>query len=67
MMKFNLKPTAGSLVFMLTLVVFLAVVGPILVLWSLNTLFGLALQYSLTNWAAVVIMHAFFSTVIKNK
>lgn len=52
---------------MMVLITVLAILGPLLVLWSLNTLFGLALEYSLTNWAAVVIIHAFFNTAIKTK
>ena len=67
MMNFKLQPTTGNLLFMLALILALVVVGPLLVLWSLNTLFGLVLEYSLTNWAAVVIIHAFFNTAIKTK
>jgi hypothetical protein len=58
---------ATAIVIMLLLIVGLVVLGPILTLWALNTLFGLTLEYSLTNWVAVVIMHAFFSTVITTR
>lgn len=42
------------------LVVFLIVIGPILVIWALNTLFpALVIPYSLATWFAVVILGAF--------
>lgn len=38
-------------------VVFLLAIGPILVIWSLNTLFPvLAVPYTLETWAAVVLL-----------
>ena len=38
-------------------VVFLLAIGPILVIWSLNTLFpALAVPYTLETWAAVVLL-----------
>ena len=44
------------LVLILT-VVFLLAIGPILVIWSLNTLFpALAVPYTLETWAAVVLL-----------
>ena len=44
------------LVLILT-VVFLLAIGPILVIWSLNTLFPvLAVPYTLETWAAVVLL-----------
>lgn len=65
MIKLNEHFNAGTAVtIMLLLILFLVIFGPLLVIWSLNTLFGLAIEYSLTTWAAVVILNAFISTAI---
>jgi len=32
------------------------IIGPLLVLWSLNTLFGLGIDYNFFTWVAVVIL-----------
>jgi hypothetical protein len=53
---------------MILLIVFLVVVGPVLVIWALNTLFPvLAIGYTWETWAAVIIMSAFFQTTVKIK
>ena len=51
------------------LVVVLLVLGPLLTIWSLNTLFpSLAIPYSLETWAAVIILGGVFkSNVINTK
>ena len=68
MMNFKLEPTSIGLSFMLVLLVFLVLVGPLLTLWALNTLFpNLALAYSFTNWCAVVVLHSFFTTTVTNR
>jgi hypothetical protein len=68
MIKINeIFSPATAIVIMLLLIVGLVVLGPILTLWAANTLFGLGLEYSLTNWVAVVIMHAFFTTSISTR
>jgi hypothetical protein len=38
------------------LVIVLIVVGPFLSIWALNTLFGLAIAYTLKTWAASLIL-----------
>ncbi len=45
----------------IALVIFLLVIGPFLIIWSWNTLFGSALMipYSLDTWASVVLLGAF--------
>ena len=47
-------------VIVLALIVFgLILVGPLLTIWSLNTLFpALAIPYALETWAAVIILAA---------
>lgn len=42
---------------LIALTITLIIVGPILVIWALNTLFPvLALQYGIAEWAAVVVL-----------
>jgi heme A synthase len=44
------------------LLVAMVVIGPVLVIWSLNTLFPvLAIELTIWTWLAVVILGAFFS------
>lgn len=46
-----------KLLLAIALIVFLLAIGPILVIWSLNTLFpALAIGYTLETWAAVVLL-----------
>ena len=46
----------------ITLLVLAVAVGPLLILWSLNTLFPvLAIQYTWTTWAAAFILSAPFT------
>jgi hypothetical protein len=48
------------------LIVFLAVVGPLLTIWALNTLFpALAIPYTFDTWCAVVLIGAFFQIKVK--
>jgi hypothetical protein len=49
------------------LVVVLLVLGPLLTIWSLNTLFpALAIPYSLETWAAVIILGGVFKSNVSN-
>lgn len=48
-----------SIIFYISLIVFLIAIGPLAVLWSINQLFPmLAIPYSFWNWLAVVILNA---------
>ena len=39
----------------------LVIVGPLFVLWSINTLFPtLDIPYTFETWAAIVLIHSFF-------
>jgi hypothetical protein len=51
-----------KIVLVIALVIFLLLIGPFLVIWSWNALFGAALliPYTLETWAAVVLLGAFF-------
>lgn len=52
----------------LVLVIALIAVGPILTIWSLNTLFPvLAIPYTLETWAAVVLLGGVFKSTINIK
>ena len=52
----------------LMVVVFLVVLGPILLIWSLNTLFpALNIPMSLETWAAVVLLSGLFRTTVNVK
>ena len=31
-------------------------IGPILLIWAMNTLFGLAIEYSFSTWAAAFVL-----------
>ena len=50
------------------LIVALIVLGPLLTIWALNTLFPvLARPYNFYTWAAVLVMSAFFQTKVSVK
>ena len=49
------------------LVIVLVAVGPLLTIWSLNTLFpALAIPYSFETWAAVVLLGGVFKSNLGN-
>ena len=60
-----------KIVLVIALVIFLLLIGPFLVIWSWNVLFGAALliPYTLETWAAVVLLGAFLraNVTVKRK
>ena len=50
-----------KIVAIVALVIFLLIIGPVLIIWSWNTLFGAALLIPFTaeTWAAVVLLGTF--------
>jgi hypothetical protein len=57
-----------KILFGLALIIALVAVGPILTIWSLNTLFPtLAIPYTLETWAAVVLLGGVFKSTINVK
>ncbi len=49
-----------KIMLLIVLVLFLLIIGPFLVIWSVNTLFpALAIPYGLETWCAVVLLGAF--------
>jgi hypothetical protein len=53
-----MNATTGSIIFMAVLLTVLIVLGPLGILWALNTLFPLlAIPYNFWTWAAVVLLN----------
>ena len=49
----------------LSLIILLIVIGPILTIWALNTLFPVvAIPYTIETWFAVVILGAFLKSKV---
>jgi NhaP-type Na+/H+ or K+/H+ antiporter len=49
-------------------VIFLIAIGPVLVIWSANTLFpALAIPYTIQTWIATIILAGVFKTTVNNK
>lgn len=50
-----------KIILVVALVLFLLVIGPFLIIWSWNVLFGAALMiaYTFETWCAVVLLGAF--------
>lgn len=62
-MKFNVHP-----LFWLAVIVLIVIVGPLLGIWALNTLFpALAIPYTLETWFAVVLLSGLSKTGITRK
>jgi hypothetical protein len=47
-----------TLLFFLSIMIAILVVAPLLSIWSLNTLFGLGIEYMLSTWFAMVWLSA---------
>jgi hypothetical protein len=59
---------ALKLFVLILLVVAIVVIGPLLLIWSLNTLFPvLAIPYEITTWAAALILSATITSVKAKK
>jgi hypothetical protein len=50
-----------KIIVVIALVIFLLAIGPFLIIWSWNTLFGadLLIPFNLETWAAVILLGAF--------
>jgi len=61
--------TWPAVILMLILGIAVIILGPILTIWALNTLFpALAVPYTLETWFAVILLKGFVAvTVNKNK
>ena len=49
-------PEFAGIIFIVVLILAVVVFVPLLTIWSLNTLFGLAIGYSLKTWFASLIV-----------
>lgn len=50
------------------LIIAIIIIGPILTIWAVNTLFpALTIPYTLQTWAAVILLGAFLRTNITTK
>lgn len=47
-----------KIVLLILIVVALIVIGPLLLIWALNTLFGLGIDYNFWTWCAAAILGA---------
>lgn len=55
-------------IFWIAFFVFLIALGPLLTIWSLNTIFpALVIPYSMETWAAVVILGGIISAKVNSK
>jgi hypothetical protein len=61
-----MKSTLG-IVLLLVLIVALVIAGPLLVIWSINTLFGLGIAYTIWTWLAAFILSAAISPNVNVK
>lgn len=61
-----MKSTLG-IVLLLVLIVALVIAGPLLVIWSINTLFGLGIAYTVWTWLAAFILSAAISPNVNVK
>lgn len=54
--------------FVIAFIVFLVVIGPILTIWALNTLFPvLAIPYTMETWAAVILIKGLLTVQVTKK
>ena len=59
--------TALKIVLTVLLVVALVILGPLLTIWSINTLFpALAIPYNLETWLAVIVLGGVFKSNVGN-
>jgi hypothetical protein len=57
-----------KIVLLIVLIAFLIIIGPILTIWALNTLFPvLAIKYGIAEWFAVIILGAFIRAKVSYK
>jgi hypothetical protein len=57
---------SNKILFWIAVVAALIILGPVAVIWSLNTLFpALAIPLTLETWCAVVVLSGVFKTTVK--
>lgn len=62
MISLSAKPkTNGGLLFWVLLVLFMVIVGPLITIWAVNTLFNLSIPFTFDTWVATIVLGAFFN------
>lgn len=51
-----------KMLLLIVIIVALIVIGPLLLIWALNTLFGLGIAYNLWTWLAAALLAAAVKT-----
>ena len=52
----------------LVVILILVIIGPLITIWALNTLFpALAIPYSLDTWAAIIVIKGLLTVQVTNK
>jgi hypothetical protein len=63
--------TFAPAIFLIIVAIFLIIVGPLITIWSLNTLFGLGIAYTFWTWLATawlsIVTFGSVSSAIHNK
>jgi hypothetical protein len=60
--------TGIAIMFLVAFILALVAIGPLTIIWALNTLFPmLAIPYTLETWLSVVLLHGFCHTVVSFK
>ena len=63
----NVKVSFATMLFLIVLLIAIIAIGPLLVLWSLNTLFTLGIPYDIYTWSAAVILGITINSGIRSK
>ena len=57
-----------KLILLIAFIVFLVVIGPLLTIWALNTLFPvLAIPFAIETWAAIILLGGFLRANVSLK
>ena len=57
-MKRNVSP--ATMIAIVILIVALVALGPLVVIWALNTIFGLSIAYTFWTWLAMIVLMGVF-------
>ena len=62
------KTSVFGVILGIVLIIALVIAGPILVIWSMNTLFpSLVIPYTLETWGAIMLLGGLFSGLMNTK
>ena len=59
----QVKVGLGFFILLFVLALFFIVVGPFIQIWAINTLFKTSIEYSMLNWAAMMILNSSLNAV----